>query len=189
MRSIESNSSKPAGKWAGLGAAPVAWPRSGQTRIAMGETQGERLRECVTPAGSNVFFPLNRGLAATAIRVLSLRDNWRQFQGAPSATGAGSLGYPRKKWRQPNLKFRLRVALKSEAQNPIRPCYCQPQSGNQFAPVYRKHSLLACSQPSSWPLLRQRNGRFRSIRTIRTIFSGAANRPCSSRPESIMARC
>jgi hypothetical protein len=50
-------------------------PRSGSTRIAVGETHGEMPMKRATPAGSNVIFADYRGLTPTAIHVQSRRDS------------------------------------------------------------------------------------------------------------------
>jgi hypothetical protein len=50
-------------------------PRSGSTRIAVGETNGETPVKRATPAGSNVFSAGYRGLTPTAIHVQSRQDS------------------------------------------------------------------------------------------------------------------
>jgi hypothetical protein len=60
--------------WFTTSRAKSGWPRSGQTRIAVGATHGICRRICTTPSGSNVFCVRNRGLTPTAIHVLSLWD-------------------------------------------------------------------------------------------------------------------
>jgi hypothetical protein len=61
----------------------LVWPRSGPTRIAVGETHGRDPKICSTPAGSHVFLTRYHGLPPTAIHVLSLRDNRGQCRAAP----------------------------------------------------------------------------------------------------------
>ena len=55
------------------------WPRSGQTRIPVGETHGGQV-ELVRPLRGRRFFLPYRGFTPTAIRVLSLQDIRGQCQ-------------------------------------------------------------------------------------------------------------
>ena len=62
---------------------PVRWrPRSGQIRIAVGETHGRRWKNGATPCGVEWVLLLHRGFTPTAIHLLSLRDNRGYIQDA-----------------------------------------------------------------------------------------------------------
>ncbi len=57
---------------------PIVWPRSGPTRIAVGETHGRLIKFLCDPGGVEYVLLRFRGLTPTAIHVLSLRDNQAQ---------------------------------------------------------------------------------------------------------------